>query len=357
MATNGENGVNGVNGKNGYKGWVDAEGFTIKDWKTYQAEANKLIQDLPHGGKWQDQIEAKLGKGLWDLEDKGKVPYNLNRTQNKTTGKWSVKRKQDSLRAQHLAKAGDTRKTRLENANGIMGEEAVDAGKVKQKEISSKPGRNADHITEVQTFGPAQELLDEEYAKGAITKAEYDKRLNVLKEQNIGDSAGNFQDLSESANQNKKNIVEAKNTSLKNAEKVNPSTRHLDEKYVKAMGLANDYKVSKMAKAIRAIKPIGKVARWVPVVGGGFVLLNAKAQAEEAIANPTWQNKAQAGIAGVDAALEGVELATGGVGGLITTPLQIGLMIADQAIHQTEDSFKRPERNWQARLDARRGSR
>ena len=335
--------------KNPYKGWVDENGFTTKDWKTYQAEANKLIQDLPHGGKWRTQIEEKIGVGLWELKDKGKVPYDLNRTTNKKTGRWEVKRKQAKLRAEHLKKAGGTRKTRLTNANAIMGDEAVDAGKIKQKEISSKPGRNADHITEVQTFGPAQELLDEEYAKGAITKAEYDKRINVLKEQNIGDSAGNFQDLSESANQNKKNIVEAKNTSLKNAEKVNPSTRHLDEKYLKAMGIANDYKVSKMSKAIRALKPIGKVARWVPVVGGGFVLLNAKAQAEEAIENPTWQNKVQAGIAGADAALEGVELATGGLAGLITTPMQIGLMIADQMVHQTEDEFERPTYDYASR--------
>ena len=88
-----------------------------------------------------------------------------------------------------------------------------------------------------------------------------------------------------------------------------------------------------------------------------MVLLNAKAQAEEAIANPTWQNKAQAGLAGVDAALEGIELATGGVAGIITTPLQIGTMIADQLIHQTEDSFSREERDWDARIASRRSQR
>lgn len=343
--------------KNPYKGWVDENGFTTKPWKDYQKEANKIIQDLPHGKDWQAEIIGKLGKGLWDYEDQGKVPYGFNRTTNKKTGKWTIKRKRDSVRAQNLIDAADTRSARLENANVVMGEEAVDAGKVKQKEIQAKPGRNADHITEVQTFGPAQELLEEEYAKGAISKAEYDRRLNILKEQNIGDSAGNFQDISDSANQKKKNIVEAKNTSLKNAEKVNPSTRHLDDKYLKAMGLANDYKVTKMSKAIRALKPIGKVAKWVPVVGGGFVLLDAKAKAEEAVANPTWQNKTQAALGGAEAALEGVELATGGVAGIVTTPLQIGLMIADQMIHQTEDSFSRPERDWDARIASRRSQR
>lgn len=341
--------------KNPYKGWVDADGFTTKDWKTYQAEANKLIQDLPHGGKWQDQIEAKIGKGLWEFEDKGKIPYNLNRTTHKKTGKWVVKRKRDEVRAQNLIDAADTRNTRLENANVVMGEEAVDAGKVKQREIQVKPGRNADHILEVQTFGPAQELLEEELAKGAITQAEYDKRLNILKEQNIGDSAGNFQDLSESANQNKKNIVEAKNKALEKLEKADPSTRHLDEKYLKTMGLANDYKVSKMARAVRAIKPVGKVLRWVPVVGGGVVLLDVKAKAAEAIENPTWQNKTQAALGAADAALEGVELATGGVGGLLTTPLQLALMVADQMVHQTEDEFERPTYDYASRRRYRTG--
>ena len=88
-----------------------------------------------------------------------------------------------------------------------------------------------------------------------------------------------------------------------------------------------------------------------------WFLLNAKVQAEEAIANPTWQNKAQAGIAGVDVALEGLELATGGIAGLITTPLQIGLMFADQMIHQTEDSFQRNKIDWDARKASRHGKR
>jgi|TARA_R100000482_G_scaffold63552_1_gene23524 hypothetical protein len=352
MATNGNgNGINGVNGKNGF---IDKDGFTKLDWKDYQKKANELIQDLPHGKDWQAEIVSKLGKGAWEFEDQGVVTYNLNRTTNKKTGKWNIKRKRDSVRAQHLQKAADTRNTRLENANVVMGDEAIEAGKVKQKEIQAKAGRNADHILEVQTFGPAQELLEEELAKGAITQAEYNKRLQILKDSNIGDSAENFQDLSESANQAKKNEVYAKNKSLEKLEKANPSTRHLDEKYVKAMGLANDYKVTKFAKAIRAIKPLGVL---VPVVGSGILSLDVKARTDEAIANPTWQNKTQAALGGVELALEGFELATGGAGAVVTTPLQIGLMIADQAIHQTEPEFKRAPRNWQARLDARRGKR
>ena len=129
-----------------------------------------------------------------------------------------------------------------------MGDEAVEAGKVKQKEIQAKPGRNADHIIEVQTFGPAQELLEEEYVKGAISKAEYDKRLQILKDSNIGDSAENFQDLSESANQIKKNEVYAKNKSLEKLEKGNPSLRHLKDKYADVMQVVDNYKVTKYAK-------------------------------------------------------------------------------------------------------------
>ena len=131
-------------------------------------------------------------------------------------------------------------------------------------------------------------------------------------------------------------------------------------------GLVKNGKVLKPTKAPGVLgaartvinnKAVRKAVKWVPVVGGGMVLLNAKAQAEEAIANPTWQNKAQAGLAGVDAALEGIELATGGVAGIITTPLQIGTMIADQLIHQTEDSFSREERDWDARIASRRSQR
>ena len=309
--------------KNPYKGWVDADGFTTKDWKTYQAEANKLIQDLPHGGKWQDQIEAKIGKGLWELEDKGKVPYNLNRTQNKKTGVWSIKRKQDEKRAQHLAKASDTRKTRLENANVVMGDEAVEAGKVKQKEIQTKPGRNADHIWEVQTFGPAQELLEEEYAKGAITQAEYDKRLQILKDSNIGDSAENFQDLSESANQVKKNEVYAKNKSLEKLEKGNPSLRHLKDKYADVMRVADNYKVTKYAK---------KTTKLLPWLGTAVILTNLNGRVHAAVKHPSAKNLGLAGLATADAVLEGLEYATGGLALPITTLLQAGIIGAETVI-------------------------
>ena len=321
MATNGNG--NGVNGKNSYKGWVDADGFTTKDWKTYQAEANKIIQDLPHGKDWQAELRNKLGKGLWDFEGKGKIPYNLNRTTHKKTGKWVIKRKRDEVRAQNLIDAADTRNTRLENANVVMGDEAVEDGKVKQKEIQAKPGRNADHIIEVQTFGPAQELLEEEYAKGAISKAEYDKRLQILKDSNIGDSAENFQDLSESANQIKKNEVYAKNKSLEKLEKGNPSLRHLKDKYADVMRVADNYKVTKYAK---------KTTKLLPYLGTAVVITNLNGRVHAAVKDPSAKNIGLAGLATADALLEGAEYLTAGLALPLTSLLQAGIITAETVI-------------------------
>lgn len=104
-------------------------------------------------------------------------------------------------------------------------------------------------------------------------------------------------------------------------------------------------------------KGVKRALKFVPVVSAGAVLMSAKTYAAEAEADPTWQNKAQSILANVDVGLEGIELATGGVAGLITTPLQIGTMLADQMIHQTEDSFSRNEVDWDARIAARRGQR
>ena len=128
-------------------------------------------------------------------------------------------------------------------------------------------------------------------------------------------------------------------------EEANPSLRHLDPKYKKAMQLAEGYDITKVAKLSK------RALRYVPIVGSGIVALNFKATAQEAIDDPTWQNKTQAAIAGADTALEGFELATGGVGGILTTPLQLGFMVADQLVHQTEDDF---QRNTTSTADKRR---
>jgi len=324
---------------------IDELGRTTLKWPEYQRQANILLEKVPAGTKWQDYLTRELGTGFWEYNGE-KVDYGFNRAHGK------IKRKRADVRAANVASSGAQRASHLAQANQLVDPADLKAGKKLQRQIQSVPGRNADHIIEVQTFGPAIEQLNKEYAVGAITKTEYDKGIEVLKKENIGDSVKNFQDLSAGDNQLKKNVVEAKNKTLQKMEEANPSLRHLDPKYKQAMEIAEGYKVNKFAKAGKIIKP---ALRFVTGVGTGIVLLNAKAQAEEAIENPTWQNKVQAGIAGTDAALEGVELATGGLAGLITTPMQIGLMIADQMVHQTEDEFERPTYDYASRRRYRTG--
>ena len=328
---------------------IDELGRTTLEWAEYRKKAGEIWNSIPAGQPKKKIVEEALGRGYWPDKDGNMVEWTLKSNKDRLE---NFQRQPLKTRKRNQEAFTNKRKTDLAETNKLAAKEDLDAGKVKQKEIQSVKGRNADHIVEVQTFGPATEQLNKEYAAGAISEEEYLKRKKILS--NTGDTAQNFQDLSVIENQNKKDVVEAKNKALKKMEELNPSARHLDDKYVKAMGLANDYKVTKFAKAIRAIKPL---AKFVPVVGAGVVGLDVKARTQEAIENPTWQNKTQAALGGAELALEGFELATGGVGAIVTTPLQIGLMIADQAVHQTEDSFKRPERNWQARLDARRGSR
>jgi hypothetical protein len=328
---------------------IDELGRTTLDWKEYQSRANELLKKVPPNTKWQNFLTQKLGTGFWEFEGK-KVDYGFNRARGK------IKRKRATVRQANQAASTAQRTSHLKQANELIPEADLKIGKQLQTKIQAVPGRNADHILEVQTFGPVMDQLNKEFAAGAIDQSEYAKRLQILKDANPGDSVKNLQDLSATANQNKKNIVELKNKTLQKMEEANPSFRHLDPKYKQAMEIAEGYNVSKVInKAAKATKPLRKVLRYVPIVGGGMVLLNAKAQAEEAIQNPTWQNKVQAGIAGADAALEGVELATGGIGGLITTPLQIGLMIADQMVHQTEDEFERSTYDYASRRRYRTG--
>lgn len=311
---------------------IDELGRTTLPWAEYRVKAGKIWNSIEPGKPKKKIVEEALGRGYWKNKEGEWVEWILKSNKDRIE---NFQRQPLSTRESNSNAFTKKRKTDLAETNKLASKEDLAAGKVKQKDIQSVPGRNADHITEVQTFGPATEQLNKEWKAGAIGEEEYLRRKKILSD--TGDTAQNFQDLSVIENQNKKDIVEAKNKALKNMEELNPSTRHLDEKYVKAMGLANDYKVSKFAKAIRAIKPVGK---FIPVIGAGIVGLDVKARTQEAIENPTWQNKTQALLGGVEAGLEGFELATGGVGGLITTPLQIGLMIADQLIHQTEDEWK-----------------
>ena len=136
---------------------------------------------------------------------------------------------------------------RIKNANGIIDSNALEQG---EAFIDSLGGlNNADHILEVQTFGPIMEQLEEEFIAGAITQEEFDSRLNTLKESNPGNHIDNLQELPADVNNNKKDVVKAKNGALEAMEKDNPSARHMEpgyknamERYRSMMNKANSYK-------------------------------------------------------------------------------------------------------------------
>ena len=294
-------------------------------------------------------------------------------------------------------KADNIRKQRTKWANDLMSaagfETEVQEGSSLFSAKNRVGGKAWDHTYELQDFGPRYKAILEDFASGSIDEPTFKNLIAGEVSKNPGDIKRNLQLLDEADNYAKRARVEgevkefkkgeaykvrdAKYTEFQKLDDVTKASK-LEEAHKKAVKFtkydigaqlaseAPNYKVTKVGKAPGVLgagkalinnKAVRKAVRWTPVIGGGMVLLNAKAQAEEAIENPTWQNKTQAGLAGVDAALEGIELATGGVAGLVTTPLQIGLMFADQMIHQTEDSFSRPERDWDARIASRRSQR
>ena len=84
----------------------------------------------------------------------------------------------------------------ISKANKLIGNILAKVGKNKASGIMALgASRNADHILEVQTFAPALEQLDLELESGAITKAEYKKRLAVIKSYKPGDHPDNIQNL------------------------------------------------------------------------------------------------------------------------------------------------------------------
>ena len=289
-----------------------------------------------------------------------------------------------SARKASQSKATKIRTDRLKKANELMTaagfKDEVKIGRAKF-DTGTVKGMAWDHKWEVQDFGPKYERLIEDFASGSINEKEFKSFLSDHIAKNPGDIERNLELKSQSDNlakeartravmkqevlADKYAVKDAKYTEFQKLDDVTKASK-LEEahkqavkftKYDFATNIAKEapnYKVTKVAKAVKAVKPI---AKFIPIVGAGVVGLDVKAKTQEAIANPTWQNKTQAALGGAEAALEGFELATGGVGAIVTTPLQIGLMFADQMIHQTEDSFSRPERDWDARIAARRGQR
>lgn len=344
--------------KNPYAGWIDENGFTTKPWEEYRVEAKKIWDSIPYGeDKWA-VIKAKLGHGFWPSRNSNgvKVPHKL-KSNNQT--KEGFQKTTDAQRAKD-AKSFTKNRKENEKFTDITSEEAAKDWKkknitdwnnknnptgkklVKGTEDYNKYFRRYEHRIKVgDPFWKTDHGLD--YLSGDpenltwTTKAQWDAK-----------DAGEMKhgkDFIFDVDQHTGDVVYTPRKGF------DPHDAAFN-KYTFGQKLAEESK--KVAKVARKVKPLTKL---IPVVGLGMVSIDAKARTDEAIANPTWQNKTQAALGGAELALEGFETATGGAGALVTTPLQIGLMVANQLVHQTEDSFKRPERDWAARLDARRGSR
>ena len=96
--------------------------------------------------------------------------------------------------------------------------------------LMNKAGFQADHIWEAQETGPMIRQLNYELQTGRITRAEYVKRLKLLRKQAIGNDPKNLQKLSGKDNTLKANEVIKKNKALQNLEKQNLSDRYKNGK-------------------------------------------------------------------------------------------------------------------------------
>ena len=90
----------------------------------------------------------------------------------------------------------------------------------------NKQGLQADHVLEAQTTGPMIRQLNYELKAGLITKAEYVKRLALLKKQGIGNDPKNLQKLTGKENSEKAREVAKKNKALEKLEKKQTSGRY-----------------------------------------------------------------------------------------------------------------------------------
>jgi hypothetical protein len=92
--------------------------------------------------------------------------------------------------------------------------------------LMNKAGFQADHVWEAQETGPMIRQLNYELQTGKITRAEYIKRLKLLRKQGIGNDPKNLQKLSGKDNTLKANEVIKKNKALEKLEKQNLSDRY-----------------------------------------------------------------------------------------------------------------------------------
>ena len=324
--------------------------------------------------KGNDVVE--LGEGIVHKMSGGEPrPFNIRQASN--------------LKADNIRKQRTTWANELMSAAGF--ETEVQEGSSLFSSKNRVGGKAWDHTYELQDFGPRYKAILEDFASGSIDEAKFKTLVAGEVSKNPGDIKRNLQLLDEADNYAKRARIEgevkefkkgeaykvrdAKYTEFQKLDDVTKASK-LEEAHKQAVKFtkydfasqlaaeAPDYKVTKVVDKAKPVIDVFKnkgvrtaLKFGVPGVYLGFSVLNMKSKAAELEQDDTWQNKAQYGIAGAETALEGFELATGGLGAIVTTPLQIGLTLADQLIHQTEDSFQRSETDWDARRAARRGQR
>ena len=208
---------------------IDAKGRTTLPYDEYKKRA--LIIKNNFGGKnWWPEVRKQLGVGYWEKDGK------MTEFKMQSVGGGQIGKKPLDQAKASKQQSGNKRQIALTKANQLIGSILAKTGKNKATGIQAfGASRNADHILEVQTFGPALEQLDLELESGAITQAEYKKRLAVIKSYNPGDHPDNLQNLHYAKNQEKMKIVRAKNKALKNMEIQNPSLRNRTPKMAALM--------------------------------------------------------------------------------------------------------------------------
>ena len=221
--------------------------------------------------------------------------------------KWKFNRK-DLLDASYAKRS---KNLKLSNTLNTKTEQAH----FKAKTDALPTGIQGDHILEAQTTGPMLEQLELEKSSGAITTKEYNRQKKLLQDAGIGDNPKNFQALDEQVNSAKGTEVTKKNKALEAMELRNPSARAL--RLVK----------SKTGKFI--------LKRALPGVGGAIVLSQfggaVHAATKEGITKKTATNLA---FRTADLALEGIDVATGGISTPVTLALQLALAGAEHTINQ-----------------------
>ena len=220
---------------------------------------------------------------------------------------WKFNRK-DLLDASYAKRAEN-----LRLSNTVNTPEQTKAFSKKQKSLIQ--GEELDHIYEAQETGPMVKQIDLEEKYGAIDAKEAQRQRKILKDTGIGDNLKNAQVVDGKVNTIKATEVDKKIKALEAMEFKNPSARAL--RLVK----------SKAGKFI--------LKRALPGVGGTILLTSfggaVHSATTEGINKKTATNLA---FRTADLALEGVDIATGGISTPVTLALQLALAGAEHTINK-----------------------